>query len=539
MRIDRLAVAGIFAALPLFGAHYDLIIRNARILDGTGTAPIAGDVGILGDKIAAVGKLDKDTATRTIDAQQHILAPGFIDVHTHVELKIGFGAVGPVEKTPGAENFIRDGVTTLITGNCGHSETDLNEYFERLQKARVAVNVASLIGHNDVRRVAMGEANRKATPEEIARMKEVVARAMQAGAVGFSTGLVYVPGTYSNTEEVISLAKEAARFGGVYASHIRDEGESVKEAIDEAVRVGREARLPVQLSHFKIDNKRLWGASKDTLALVERYRGEGMDVTIDQYPYDRSSTTLGHLVPSWVLADGEKAIRERLTTPATRARIIDEMRKRLESLGHKDYSWAMVASSRPEPSFNGKTIAEINRSRSGAPGLDGEIDVILNTLARDPTGTIMIYHKMGMVDVDRIIQYPHAAIASDGWVPEKNVGSPHPRSFGTNARVLAEFVRSRKILTIADAVRKMTDLPARKFSLEGRGRIREGAFADIVVFDPDKIQDHATFTKPHAYSTGFDFVIVNGQIEVEKDAATGARAGRVIRRAAGADIAKR
>ena len=530
MRVAQTFVAGIFAVLPLLGAHYDLIIRNARILDGTGSPPVAGDVAIMGDKIAAVGKLDQDTATRTIDAQQHILAPGFIDVHTHVELKIGFGAIGPVEKTPDAPNFIRDGVTTLITGNCGHSETDLNDYFARLVKARVAVNVASLIGHNDVRRVAMGEANRKATPEEIARMKQVVARAMQAGAVGFSTGLVYVPGTYSDTDEVIALAKEAARFGGVYASHIRDEGDQVKQAIDEAVRVGREARLPVQVSHFKIDNKRLWGSSKDTIALVERYRKEGLDVTVDQYPYDRSSTTLGHLVPSWVLADGEKAIRERLATPATRSRIAGEMRKRLESLGHKDYSWAMVANSKPEPSFNGKTITEINRARSGPPGIEGEIDVILNTLSKDPTGTIMIYHKMGMEDVDRIIQYPHTFIASDGWVVEKNVGSPHPRSYGTNARVLAEFVRTRKILTIADAIRKMTDLPARKFSLEGRGRISKGYFADIVVFDPDKIQDHATFTKPHAYSTGFDFVLVNGQIEVEKDQTTDIRAGSVIRR---------
>jgi N-acyl-D-amino-acid deacylase len=530
MRIDRLFAAGVLAALPLVSAQYDVLIRNARILDGTGTPAVTGDVGILADKIVAVGKLDGATAARTIDARQHVLGPGFIDVHTHVELKMGFGAVGPVEKVPNADNFIRDGVTTLITGNCGHSETDLPAFFSRLEKARIAVNLGSLIGHNDVRRVAMGEANRKATAGEISRMKEVVARAMRDGAVGFSTGLVYVPGTYSDTEEVIALAKEAARFGGVYASHMRDEGDHVTQAIDEAVRVGKEARMPVHLSHFKIDNKRMWGASKDTIAQVERYRQQGLDVTIDQYPYDRSSTTLGHLVPSWTLADGEHAIRERFATPATRARIISEMRTRLDSLGHKDYSWAMVASSRPEPSFNGKTITEINRSRSGASGIAGEIDLILDLLGRDPTGTIMIYHKMGMVDVDRIMQYPHAAIASDGWVIEKNLGSPHPRSYGTNSRVLAEFVRSRKILTLADAVRKMTDLPAQKFSLEGRGRVAPGYFADIVLFDPDKIQDHATFAQPHQYSTGFDLVMVNGKVEVEKDTVTGTRAGRIVRR---------
>jgi N-acyl-D-amino-acid deacylase len=338
MRLTRPFAAGILAASFLLAADYDVLIRNARIVDGTGKAAFSGDVAIASGKIAAIGDLASSKAARTVDARQHVLAPGFIDVHTHVELKIGYGALGPIEKMPAAENFIRDGVTTLITGNCGHSETDLDDFFRRLEKARPATNVASLIGHNDVRRVAMGEANRKATPEEIDRMKEVVARAMRAGAVGFSTGLIYVPGTYADTGEVIQLAKEAAKSGGVYASHMRDEGAHVKEAIEEAVRIGREAHMPVQLSHFKIDNKRLWGSSEQTIALVERYRKEGIDVTVDQYPYDRSSTNLGHLVPSWVLADGERAIRERLSSPATRTRIAAEMREQLKSLGQQDYS---------------------------------------------------------------------------------------------------------------------------------------------------------------------------------------------------------
>jgi N-acyl-D-amino-acid deacylase len=530
MRLTLPFAAGIIAASCLLAADYDVLIRNARIVDGTGKAAFSGDVAIASGKIAAIGDLASSKAARTVDARQHVLAPGFIDVHTHVELKIGYGALGPIEKMPAAENFIRDGVTTLITGNCGHSETDLDDFFRRLEKARPATNVASLIGHNDVRRVAMGEANRKATPEEIDRMKEVVARAMRAGAVGFSTGLIYVPGTYADTGEVIQLAKEAAKSGGVYASHMRDEGAHVKEAIEEAVRIGREAHMPVQLSHFKIDNKRLWGSSEQTIALVERYRKEGIDVTVDQYPYDRSSTNLGHLVPSWVLADGERAIRERLSSPATRTRIAAEMREQLKSLGQQDYSWAMVGFSRTQPEWNGKTISEINVSRHGLPGVDGEIQTILDMLAHEPITVNMIYHKMGMADVDRIMKYSHTAIASDGWVIDPNVGAPHPRSYGTNARVLAEFVRARRVLSLEDAIRKMTDLPARKFSLQGRGRIEKGYAADLVLFDPDKIQDHATFVKPHQYSTGFYFVIVNGQIEVEDDKTTGDRAGQVLRR---------
>ena len=272
------------------------------------------------------------------------------------------------------------------------------------------------------------------------------------------------------------------------------------------------------------------GASEKTIALVERYRKEGLDITVDQYPYDRSSTILGHLVPSWVLADGEHAIRERLSSPATRARIAAEMREQLDSLGHKDYSWAMVGFSRVNPAVNGKTITEVNAMRSGKPGVEGEINTILDMLAAEPSGTNMIYHKMGMVDVDRIIQYPQTAIASDGWVIELNSGAPHPRSYGTNSRVLAEFVRSRHVITLEDAIRKMTDLPARKFALRDRGRISPGYAADLVLFDPNTIQDHATFVKPHQYSTGFELVIVNGRIEVENDKVTGVRAGQVLRK---------
>ena len=523
MQLHRVLTLAFFAPLLLNAADYDLIIRNARIVDGAGKPGFIADVAIANGKIAAIGKLPDAKAAREIDAHEHVLAPGFVDVHTHVD------GHTPIEELPAAANYIRDGVTTVIAGNCGGSPTDLAKYFALLEKTHTGPNVASLIGHNSVRRAVMGDANRHATPEEIARMQAIVAKAMQDGAVGFSTGLIYIPGTYSNTAEVVALAREAARFHGVYASHMRNEGARVIEAINEAIQVGREAHMPVEISHFKIDNNLLWGDSEKTIALVEQYRKEGVEVSVDQYPYDRSSTTLATMVPSWVLADGAKAIRERLSTPATRARIADAMRKSNRDRGHEDYSFAMVASCRPDHSIEGKTIPEINLAHGGKPGLDGEIQTILDLLARDPTGTSMIYHTMGMVDVERIMKYPLTAIASDGQAIQEGVGSPHPRAYGTNARVLAEFVRVRHVLTLEDAIRRMTQLPAEKFGFHDRGQIREGAAADLVLFDPEKIQDHATYTQPHQYSTGFDFVIVNGEIEVEADKQTGVHAGQVLR----------
>ncbi|MGH9662270.1 MAG: N-acyl-D-amino-acid deacylase family protein, partial [Bryobacteraceae bacterium] len=399
--------------------------------------------------------------------------------------------------------------------------------FSSLEKLGLGINVASLIGHNTVRRAVLGTANRHATAEEIASMSELVARNMKDGAIGFSTGLIYIPGTYSHSDEVVALAKAAAAHGGVYASHMRDEGDRVLEAIAEAVRVGREARTRVQLSHFKIDNRRLWGSSEKSLALVERSRREGVDVVVDQYPYDRSSTNLGITLPSWALADGEDKVKERLADKATRAKIAREMEAKVKRLGHKNYSYAVVAAFRPERSYEGKSISEINTLKGRKKKLKDEIQTILEI--QEQGGAQMVYHSMGEKDVDRIMRYPNAAVASDGGVREFGAGVPHPRSYGTNARVLAEYVRRRGVITLEEAVRKMTSLPARTFGMRDRGLVREGFWADLVLFDPDKVQDKATFTQPHQYSEGFDLVLVNGQAVVENGKVTGARSGRIVR----------
>ena len=508
------------AALPIPAANYDLLIRNARVLDGAGNPWFRADIAVREGKIAAIGSLGPSaTAERVIDAQGRIVAPGFIDVHTHIE--------GAVEKVPRGDNYLLDGVTSVITGNCGGSNVKVTEWFDRIAKLGLGLNVGTLIGHNSVRREVMGTANRKATAEEIARMQELVEQAMREGAVGFSTGLIYIPGTYSETSEVVSLAKAAAKYGGTYASHMRDEGEKIVDAINEAVLAGKEAGMPVQISHFKIDNRRLWGASVKSLALIEKYRAEGVDVVIDQYPYDHSSTNLGITLPSWALADGEGAIKERLSSPVTRARIKREMLRMLTQKGQPNYSYAIVAGFAPDRSLEGKTISQINRLRKRPATPSAEADTILELMRKG--GAQMVYHSMSMLDVDRIMKYPHAAIASDGGIREFGLGMPHPRSYGTNARVLAEFVRRRKLISLEEAVRRMTSLPARTFHLRDRGMLHEGMAADILIFDPSKVSDKATYQAPHAYTEGFDYVFVNGVAMVEDGKLTDRRGGQVLR----------
>jgi N-acyl-D-amino-acid deacylase len=501
-------------------ADYDVLVRNARVLDGAGNPWFRADVGVRGGKIAKIGVLKVDvTAERIIDAAGRIVAPGFIDVHTHIE--------GAVEKVPRGDNYLLDGVTTVITGNCGGSVVKLADWFTRLESLGVGLNIGTLIGHNAVRREVMGTANRKATPEDIIRMQELVEQAMREGAVGFSTGLIYIPGTYSETSEVVALAKSAAKYGGTYASHMRDEGAQITEAINEAVLAGKEAGMPVQISHFKIDNRRLWGGSVKSLALIEKYRAEGVDVVVDQYPYDHSSTNLGITLPSWALADGEAAIKERLSTKATRARIKREMLQMLVQKGQPNFSYAIVAGFAPDRSLEGKTISQVNRLKKRAATPANEAETILEIIEKG--GAQMVYHSMSMMDVERIMKYPHTAVASDGGIREFGLGMPHPRSYGTNARVLAEFVRNRKLLSLEEAVRRMTSLPARTFHLRDRGLLHEGMAADILIFDPVKIQDKATYQAPHAYTEGFDFVLVNGVPMVAEGKLTDARGGRILR----------
>ena len=502
---------------PIDG-QYDLVITNARIVDGTGNPWFRGSIAIKNGRIARVGFFDTSKSKATIDAKNQIVAPGFIDVHTHVE---------DIYDSPTAENFIRMGVTSLITGNCGGSELDINEFLGRMKQKPLAVNLGTLVGHNTVRAKAMGLDDRVPTAEEQTKMDALVEQAMKDGAVGLSTGLEYLPGMFAKTDEIVELAKVAAKYGGVYATHMRNEGIGVKKSIAESLTIGEQANIPVEISHFKISDKTLWGHSDETLGMVRAARAKGMTVTVDQYAYPASSTSLDVRLPNWAVAGGRNEGRKRIADPATREKIVSEMKQNLKDKGFKDYSFAYVASYKPNPEFNGKNIAEITQIARNSKKVDDQIDQILEMY--DKGGAGMVYRTMSEDDVRNIMHEPFTMIASDSSVREFNVGMPHPRGYGDNARVLGEYVRNQHLISLEDAVRKMTSLPAQTFSLRDRGQVREGFVADLVIFDDATVSDKATFDQPHQYAVGFSSVIVNGQIVFDGQKLTGALPGQPLR----------
>jgi N-acyl-D-amino-acid deacylase len=513
-----LALLIFFTSFTVSAQKYDLIIKNGRVVDGSGNPWVATDIAIKSGRIVGLGFYETKDATQIIDAKNQIVCPGFIDVHTHVE--------GAIQELPTADNFIYDGVTSIITGNCGGSETNLAKFFDELKQTQTSVNIGSLIGHNSVRRSVMKNVFRDPTPKEQMQMEALVEQAMKDGAVGLATGLIYIPGTYSKTPEVVGLAKVASMYGGIYASHIRDEASKVKEAIEEAINIGREAHIPVEISHFKISSKPLWGQSNVTLDLVENARLEGIDVNIDQYPYTASSTNMGTMLPSWVLSDGDSEVHERLTNPATRKKIRGEMLKGLKADNRNNFNYAFVARYKADSTLNGKNISEINKLLGRKTNMETEAELIMDMV--DKGGAQMIFHKMSEEDVVRILQYPNTMIASDAGVIQFNRNMPHPRGYGSNARVLGHYVREKKVLRLEDAIRRMTSLPAQRFNISNRGLLRAGYAADVVIFDENKITDKATFEQPHAYSEGIDFVLVNGIAVLEKGKHTGKKSGEII-----------
>ena len=497
--------------------QFDLVIINARIVDGTGNPWFRGSIAIKDGRIARVGRFDTSGARQTIDAGGKIVAPGFIDVHTHTE---------DIYENPTAENFIRMGVTSLVTGNCGGSDLDIGAFLGRIKSKPLAVNIASLIGHNTVRSKVMGLDDRAPTADEQARMDGYVEQAMKDGAVGLATGLIYLPGTFAKTEEVVALAKSASKYGGIYASHIRDEGNDVVKAIEEAINIGEQANMPVEISHFKISSKALWGQTATTIGLVEAARKRGLMVTVDQYAYPASSTSLDSRLPSWAIAGGRAEGKKRLADPATRKKVADEIKEDVKKKKFKDLSYAFVASYRPNPEFNGKNIKEIAKIARGKDNLDAQIEQFIEMYEKGGAG--MVYQAMDERDVQNIMRQPFTMIASDSGVRTFGSGVPHPRGYGNNARVLGRYVRELKIITLEDAIRKMTSLPAQTFGLRDRGLIREGYAADLVIFDDAKIADLATFDKPHQYAEGFSDVIVNGEIVFDGASMTGKMSGQAL-----------
>jgi N-acyl-D-amino-acid deacylase len=516
----RTLLAFLLLSTPLAAADYDVIIRNARIIDGTGSPWYRGEVAIKGDEIAAVNRRVAGSATRTIDADGAVVAPGFIDLHTHARRGIF--------DTPGADNYIRQGVTTLFEGHDGGSPIPLRDFFRRIETAKIAPNMAAFVGQGSIRLQVIGSVDRKATAEEIQRMKDIVAENMRDGAFGLSTGLFYDPGVFTPTEEVIELARVAGEMGGIHTSHMRDEAAGVLDSVRETIRIGEEGSLPTMITHHKVAGVRNWGRSVDTLRLIEEARSRGVDVSADQYPYTASQTSLEALLPRWALEGERSALLKRLADPAERKRIraaiIDNIRY---DRGGGEPSRVLIASASAEPELAGKNLAEITQARGLEVTVENAADVTMHLLEKGSVRAI--YHTMSEEDVIRILRHPSTMIASDGEVPVFGKDSPHPRSYGTFARVLGRYVREQKVLTLEEAVRKMTSMPAQRVGIQDRGLLRVGMKADVVVFDPARIVDRATFDRPHQYADGVSHVIVNGVLVLDEGKMTGARPGRVLR----------
>jgi N-acyl-D-amino-acid deacylase len=498
-------------------SRYDLVIAGGTVVDGTGRAGAVADVGVKDGKIVAIGRIPRSQAARVIDAARLTVAPGFIDVHTHAD--------GLVDR-PAAANFARMGVTTIIAGNCGGSALDVGAALAALRASPGAVNYATLIGHNTVRSAVMGSENRAPRAAEMARMKSLVWKAMADGAIGFSTGLQYVPGTYAHMPEIIDLARVAVNAGGIYASHMRNEGTELEQAVAETIRIGELTGGRVEISHLKVDSPSRWGASVKALALIDAARQRGVDVRADQYAYTAASSGLGIRFPSWVLEGGPSKIAERLNTPATWQKIKVEMAALLAERGLRDLSFAIVALYRPDASLNGLSMQQIAQRTKGSDTADAQFEAAREMLMAG--GAQMVYHFMSDDDVDRIMRHPQVSIASDSSVLAFSDGVPHPRGYGNNPRVLGRYVRDRHVISLEEAIRKMTSLPAGHFKLANRGLVRVGYAADLVIFHPATVADTATFETPHGYATGIPYVLVNGVVVVNSGTQTDARPGQVI-----------
>lgn len=507
-----------FLAFPSFAQPYDLLIRNAHIVDGAGDPWFVGDVAVQGDHISAVGFLPNVSAKFTIDATGLTLAPGFIDTHSH-------GLRG-IQSTPAAENLIRQGVTTIIEGPDGSSPLPIRPFLDQIT-GRLGVNFGLLVGHGTIRSKVLGSENRQATPAELDQMRALARQAMLDGAFGLSTGLFYVPGNYASTEEVIELGKVVGALGGLHTSHMRNEGALVLDSVKETIRIGEEGHLPTQVTHHKIIGKQSWGLSKDTLRLVEEARARGVDVTVDAYPYTASSTGIGALFPQWSMAGGSKALAERLAAPESHARIKAEIVDRiLNDRGAGDPANVVIASCGFDSSLAGKSLADIARTQGREPGPESAAEVAIDLQKRG--GCSAIYHAISEEDVERILRYPFTMIVSDGGIPAFGKEMPHPRNYGTFARVLGRYVREKKVLTLEDAVHRMSGLPARRFGLQDRGFISPGMKADLVLFDPAKVADKSDYLHPHQYSVGVDSVWVNGVAAMRQGKMTGALGGRPL-----------
>jgi len=521
---------------------FDIILKNGRIIDGTGNPWYRADVGTSGDRVESIGDLSGAGYGRMIDAEGLVVAPGFMDIHSHSDYVTLLD--------PRVESKIRQGVTTEVVGNCGSSAAPMNEavrehrekymrrslsddfefnwetmadYLDLVDAQGASYNLAALVGHGTIRQNVMGYEDKAPSTSEMEEMKDLVAAAMEDGAWGLSTGLIYIPSVYAETEELIELTKVVAEHGGLYCSHIRGEGETLLEAVEEAIRIGGEAGVPVQIAHFKASGEPHWGKTVDSLRLVAEGRARGVDVTFDQYPYIASSTGLSALLPHWAQEGGADVLLERLRDPATREKIKAADWRAITT----DLSSIMIATAKNNTQYEGMRVTEIAEKEGKEPR-----DAVFDLLLAEDAQVQIVAFGMSEEDVRRVMRSPYGMVGSDGRAVSPHGvlggGKPHPRFYGTFPRVIGHYVREG-VLSLQEAVRKMTSAPALRLGLKDRGLLREGYKADITVFDPAKVKDEATFIDPHQFASGIPYVIVNGTVVIDEGEHTGELPGVALK----------
>jgi N-acyl-D-amino-acid deacylase len=493
----------------------DVVIRGATLYDGSGGPGQVGDLAIRGDKVVAVGKFKVAGRPRVIDGEGLIISPGFIDLHTHSDTPLTKPA------TRANLNYLTQGVTTVVTGNCGFGPADVAAYFKTLTEGGVGGNVIHLVPHNAVRQKVMGNANRAPTAAELGRMEDLVDAGMRAGAWGLSTGLIYNPGTYARTDELVALAKVAARHGGLYASHIRDEGVAVLAALEEILEIARRAGIRIHISHIKVSGRRAWGKGPEVIALIRRERRRGLEVTADQYPYTASSTNLAALViPAKYREGSPKDFWKRLEDPEAGPKIRKAIEERIDA--RQGGKALRVAAYAPKPQWQGKALSAI-----AAQEKKSALEIVLEIHRGGGAGVVNF--GMNEEEVRLFMREPYVATASDGSAQVPAATVPHPRSYGCFPRKIGHYAIAEKLLPLEKALRSASGLPADILRLPQRGYLKPGYYADVVVFDAATFRDRATYEQPHQYATGVRYLFVNGRLAIDGGRFTGALAGRVLR----------
>ena len=497
---------------------YDLIIINGTILDGTGSDSFQADIGILDERIVEIGDLKNAEAKTIIDASGMVVSPGFIDMHTHLE---------PIMEMPDAKSLIMQGVTLALGGPDGGGPWPFGSYLDSLEQLGTGPNLAYLIGHNTIRREVMGNVDQAPTLSQMDSMKNYVEMAMKEGAFGISTGLKYLPGTFAKVDEIISLSKVASSYQGIYTSHLREEGLGLIDAVQEAILISKEAEIPVVLTHHKAIGVKMWGASVKTLSLVDSARKEGLDIMMDQYPYAASHTGISVLIPSWALEASEfsNRVQDPILKDSIKSGIIFNI---LNDRGGNDLRRIQFSRVSWRKELEGKTLHDWAILEGMEPTVENGAELVIQAQLNGGTGTI--YHAMDEADVERIMKHPMTMIGSDGRLSQPGDGHPHPRAYGTFPRILGYYVREKNILDLPTAIHKMTGLSAQRLGIQDRGIIKKGNFADLTIFDPEKIIDRSTFTDPHQYPTGVQFVLVNGQLIVDQGEFQDIRPGKILRK---------